>query len=350
MSKLMAQRDSLKGVRTELSANLAAIEAKILEADSSTAVSLANVTTFTLKPQRFEHYFTVQGVVETDQNAQVFPQAAAKITAIHVKEGDRVSKGQLLMSLDAAVVSNQIDEVKSRLQLAETVFKKQEKLWDQKIGSEIQYLEAKNNFESLKQNLEALQSQQALYTVVSPFEGVVDEIMPKVGEMAGPQFPAFRIINTENMYMKADVTERYLGQINERDSVKVYFPGIDVTQYTDIHRIGQFINPNNRTFKIRLNLKNEKNKLKPNLLGELSIRDYVSDSAVVIPSTLVQMTPAGQEFVYVLNGGVAQKVEITTGLSYDGRSEVLSGLSGNEQLIDKGSRSIKDGELVNVLN
>jgi membrane fusion protein, multidrug efflux system len=313
---------------------------------------VTNISTLNVSPVKFEHFFNVQGVVETDQNAQIFPEAAGKITSIKVKEGDKVSKGQVLMTIDSRIVSNQIDELKSRLGLVEVLFKKQEKLWNQNIGSEIQFLEAKNNFESLKQNLETLEAQRSLYTINAPFGGVIDEINPKEGEMANPGVPAMRLINTDKMYIKADITERYLGQVKEGDLVMINFPGVEEKMNSKIGRIASFINPNNRSFKIKLDLDNKSGKLKPNMLGEMQVRDYVNDSTIVIPTSLIQMTPTGEEFVYLVEQkdgkAMAKKQTIKSGMNYENNSEILEGLNGYEVLINKGARSIKDGDVVNI--
>ncbi|MEX2596635.1 MAG: efflux RND transporter periplasmic adaptor subunit [Salibacteraceae bacterium] len=350
IEQLKSTRDSISEVRAELSKELLEIEEIINNSDTSIKERVINITTLDAKPSTFEHFFTIQGVVETDQNAQIIPEVAGRITSIAVQEGDRVSKGQLMMRIDNRVISNQIDELKSRLSLAETVFKKQASLWEQKVGSEIQYLEAKNNFEALTQNLETLQAQSDLYSIKAPFGGIVDETMAKEGEMASPQMPAFRLVNLDDMYIKSDVTERYLSKIKEGDLVEVTFPSIGITEETEIDRIANFINPNNRTFKIRLKLDNESKKLKPNLLGELKIRDYINDSTVVIPASLVQMTPTGEEFVFILNDHHAKKQMIKSGMRYNNQAEVLEGLKGNETLINKGARSIREGEKVKVIS
>lgn len=346
---LKAERDSIKGLRTELATQLAAVESKIQALDTTKMVRITNVTVREVAPTRFEHFFTVQGSVETDQNALLFPEAAGRVTSIKVKEGMKVSKGQRLLTLDNSIVSQQIQEVKSRLALAEVVYKKQAKLWEQKVGSEIQYLETKNNYESLKQNLETLMAQNDMYELTAPFNGVIDEINIKEGEMAGPQMPVIRLVNTDDVYIKSDVTERYLGKIKAGDSVTVTFPGLDEVHYTTISRMGEFINPNNRTFKVRFELNNKKGTLKPNLLGELKIRDYISERAIVIPSSAVQMTPSGESFVYLLEDNRAKKVEVTTGMTYNDRVEILSGLTPGAIMIEKGARSIKDGDTVNVI-
>lgn len=352
IDKLKEQRDSLKTLRDDVSMQIKTIEAQIALLDTNIKERVTSITTLVLEPTTFEHFFTVQGVAETDQNAQIFPEAPGKITAIKTKEGDRVSKGQVLMTIDSKVITNQIDELKSRLALVKTVYEKQEKLWKQNIGSEIQYLEAKNNFESLKQNLETLEAQRSLYTITAPFGGIVDEINPKVGEMASPAMPAIRLINTDNMYIKADITERYLGEVKPGDIVLINFPGVEEKVESKIERIGNYINPNNRTFKIKLNINNKNNNLKPNMLGELKVRDYVSDSAIVIPASLIQMTPSGEEFVYAVKNQdgktIAQKISIKSGITYNNMIEIIEGLTANEILIDKGARSIKDGDIVKI--
>lgn len=347
--KLIAERDSLKTERTSLNERLASLEEQIEKLDTNRMLRVMNVTTMELRPEKFEHFFTVQGTVETDQNALVYPEAGGRVTSITTKEGARVSKGQKLVTLDNSIVTQQIQELKSRLSLAETVYKKQEKLWNQEVGSEIQYLEAKNNYESLKQNLETLMAQNDLYVITAPFSGIVDELAIKEGEMAGPQMPALRLVNTDEVYIKSDITERYLGKIKAGDSVEVVFPGVDEIQKTTISRIGEFINPNNRTFKIRLDLENKNGTMKPNLLGELNIRDYVSDSTIVIPAALIQMTPTGDEFVFLLEDNKAKKVSITTGLSHDDLVEITSGLEPGDIMIDRGARSIKDGDTVSII-
>lgn len=348
LEKLQSQRDSLKGVQTEISDELTKVDEAITALDTTIKERIFSVSSLQLTPTDFNHYFTVQGLVETDQNAVIYPEVPAKIISISIREGDKVTKGQTLLTLDSRVISSQIGELKLRLALAQTIYKKQENLWSQEIGSEIQYLQAKNNYESLEQNLQALESQRAFYTVKAPFSGIVDEITPKVGETANPAMPLLRLINVSSVYIKSDVTERYLSKIKTGDLVMVNFPSVGVKKETKIERIGNFINPTNRTFKIKLSMNNEDLLLKPNLLGELKIRDYYSDSTAVIPTALVQMTPAGDEFVYAVVENQAKKIMIKTGMTFEGMAEVVEGLTGTELLIDRGSRSVKDGDKLSI--
>ena len=235
--------------------------------------------------------------------------------------------------------------------MANTIYEKQKSLWDQKVGSEVQYLEAKTNLMSLERKLETLQSQLAMYNIKAPFDGIIDEIFGKVGEVASPAMPVLRIINLKEVYIKSDVSERYLGKIKVGDTAVINFPSLDISMKSQISRIGNFINPGNRTFKIRFEIQNSDSKLKPNLLAEVNIMDYAKNQAIIIPTKVIQETPVGDEFVYVLkrNGSPrAEKHIIQSGFAYKGSVEIVEGLDAGDELIVQGGRSIKDGEIVEV--
>ena len=352
LAALQAQRDSLKAVKGEVSTMISELEAQIAVLDTNIVENFPAVTYAMYEPNRFEHFFQVQGTVETDKNAQIFPEMQGKIKTIPVKEGQAVTKGQVLMTIDNRVMVNGIEELETQLELAKTVFTKQKNLWDQKIGSEIQYLEAKTNKEALERKLETQRAQLDMYNVRAPFSGIVDEVMPKPGEMASPAMPAFRLVNLDQVYIKADVSESYLGKINVGDSVRIKFPSLDRTVWTSISRIGNFINPNNRTFKIRLNIGNDSGLLKPNLLGEINIMDFAADSSFSIPSSLIQQDPAGNEFVMVIddrNGQqYAAKQMIEAGMSYKGTTNIASGIDANMKVVKEGARNVKDGQRVEL--
>ncbi len=354
LEALKSKRDSLKAAKTELTSSLVAVEAKIAEMDTTVERRLTPITVSEPKQGRFEHFFKVQGNVETDKDAMLYPEAQGRILKIHKKEGEKVTKGEVIISLDSRVLQNGIDELKSRLELAETVFKKQERLWKKNIGSEIQYLEAKNNRDALQKNLETMQSQLDMYKVKAPFTGILDDIMPKMGEMASPMAPVARVLNLDEVYMDCDVTESYLGKIKEGDSVMVGFPSLGVKYKTTISRIGKYINPNNRTFKVTVTIKNKNEVLRPNLIGEVNIRDYVADSSIMISQSLVLQDTEGKEFVYITrsNKGNSSVVKryIETGLSYQGMQLIKKGLKEGDYVVDEGSRSIKDGEEVQIIS
>lgn len=354
LEALKSKRDSLKAAKTELTSSLVAVEAQIAELDTNIERRLTAITVSESKQGRFEHFFTVQGNVETDQDAMLYPEAQGRILKIHKKEGQKVSKGEVIMSLDSRVLQNSIDELKSRLDLAETVFKKQERLWKKNIGSEIQYLEAKNNRDALKKNLETMRSQLDMYKVKAPFSGILDDIMPKMGEMASPMAPVARVLNLDEVYMDCDVTESYLGKIKEGDSVLVRFPSLGMNYSTTISRIGKYINPNNRTFKVTVTIQNKNEVLRPNLIGEVDIRDFVADSSIMISQSLVLQDTEGKEFVYVTNSSkgnaMVTKRYIETGMSYEGMQLIKKGLKAGDFVVDEGSRSIKDGEEVQIIS
>ncbi len=352
LDKIKAERDSLKAEKKEISAKISELETQITALDTNNGARVHVVTTENLESTTFRHFFEVQGNVETDQNALIYPEVQGKIMKVATREGARVRKGDVLIRVDSRVVQNQIDETKSRLDLAEVVYKKQKSLWDQEIGSEIQYLEAKNNYDATKQRMEALQAQLAMYSIKAPFNGVVDEIHSKEGELASPMAPLVRVVNLDDVYMKCDISEGYLGKIKKGDKVNINFPSLNSSAESEIERIGKFINPQNRSFVIRLDIPNRDNMMLPNLLGEVKIMDFSQDSAIVVPVSLVQQLPNGEEYVYVADRkgamSYAERRVIKTGMSYEGNILIQEGLSLEDEIIVDGSRGLKDGQLVQI--
>lgn len=351
LDALFAQRDSLRKEQDALLAKIASVDAQITLLDTS--IKRSNVTSYPLAPTYFAHYFEIYGNVESDQNVQVLPEVAGEIKNILVKEGDPVKKGQKLVQINDEIIAKNIAELQTAYSLANDVYNRQKRLWDQKIGSEMQFLESKNNKESLEQRLKTLQTQQAMSSVEAPFDGIVDQIFVKTGEMAGPGMPLLRIVNLQKQYVRADVSEAYLGRVKKGTEVKLQFPSLNMEMDTTISLVGQFINPQNRTFNVRVNLESNNELLKPNLLALMLIKDFEQDSAIVVPTDMVQETSKGESFVYTLqkdqNGTLVRKVFIEVGKSYNNQTHVLSGLKANDVLINKGARSVQDGQYVNVV-
>jgi len=351
LETLRIEKDSLKKVKSEVAKLLKEVEIDIKRLDTTKNNRIPLVTTEIVSESHFKHFFEVQGVIETDRNAAINSEVSAKIVSIHVKEGQYVKKGQILVKLDSKVIRNNIAEIKNQVELAQIVYDKQKSLWDQNIGSEIQYLEAKNNLESLKRRRETMYSQLEMYHIDAPFSGTVDEIYPKIGEMAYPLGPAIRIVNLDEVYIKADVSERYLGKIKAGDSALISFPSLNIEKVSSISRLGNFINPNNRTFKVRFDMQNDIDELKPNLLAKIKIMDYDHKNAVVVPTKFIQENPNGDEFVYLLSknsASMAKKQMVKTGMSYQGQIEITEGLAAGDEIILQGAKSIKDGEIVEV--
>lgn len=348
---LVSQRDSLKTEIKKLNEMLIAVEGQIAMLDTS--VSLAVVTVDSVKNKTFEHYFEIHGNVQVEENANVFPEAPGVVKKIYVKEGDFVAKGQLILALDAGPLSSSLKEIENGLDLATKVYEKQKRLWEQKIGTEIQYLEAKNNKESLEKRLAATQRQMDMYTIKAPFDGIVDVISPKIGETTSMAMPAVRVINLSKVYIEADVSESYLNKLKKGTQVKVFFPSLNMEMNSVVERIGDFINPANRTFKIRVVINNANGVLKPNLLAQIKIRDYIMDDAFVVPSRIIQQDRKGQNYFYSLEilpnkDAKVVKVDVETGMAYNNETIIISGANAGMIFVDKGARSVQEGEIVEV--
>lgn len=310
------------------------------------------VTVDSVNIKTFEHFFEVHGNVEAEENAALYAEAPGTVTKIHVEEGQDVKKGTLLISLDPGSLESGLKEVKTAYELASKVFEKQNALWEQKIGSEIQYLQAKSNKESLEQKIKTMNKQLEMYQIRAPFNGIVDVITPKVGEAAAPGFPVARIINLSRVYLEADVSERYIETVKAGGFVEVKLPSLGETVFAKVTRAGNFINPANRTFKVRVEFSNPLGKYKPNQLAVLKIRDYQSTNAIVVPSRIIQQDRSGNDYIYtyVSQEGVlrVKKVMIEAGMSYEGNTEVKSGLTEKTVFIDKGAKSVQDGDAVKI--
>ena len=310
------------------------------------------VTIDTARVVKFEHFFEVHGSVAAEENAALYAEAPGIVKTIHVVEGQKVKKGDAIISLDASSLESSYKELKKGYELAEKVYEKQEKLWDQKIGSEMQYLEAKTNKESLEQKLQTMKEQMDMYVIRAPFDGIVDIISPKVGEAAAPGFPVARVMNLAKVYLEADVSEKYLNNVNEGSLVEIKFPAIGESIFAKVARAGEYINPSNRTFKVKVVFDNPQGKYKPNQLAVLKIRDYAAMEAVVIPSRVIQEDRNGQSYVYTYtpkaNFSIVKKLPIKLGVSYEGMTEIIDGIPGGTAFVDKGSKSIQDGDAITI--
>lgn len=306
------------------------------------------VTTLEVENETFEHFVEVRGSVTSRRNVTISAQTPAMVQNVPVEEGQEVSKGKLLLRQDAETLVRNIEELKTSLELAETRFRRQSNLWDQNIGTEFQYLEAKNAKESLERKLASLNAQLSNYYVRAPFNGTVDEIFIKEGEMAQPGVPLMRLVSLKNMYIEADVSETYLGEFEKGDSVTVYFPSLDKNMSSVISSVGQVINENNRTFKVEVRLPDDNMLLRPNLMAVVKLQDFIEEDALIVPTNLILNDQKG-DFVYVVapspegNGYVAQKQHIQRGKTYKDKTMVKSGLQGDEQLIDQGFREVAEG-------
>lgn len=353
LAELITKRDSLKKEYKKLGQELKGVEEEISAMD--TTKRLTPVTTAKPDAKEFLHYFDVRGTVKAEKNTLIYPEVPGNVKAIKVTEGNKVTKGQILMVLDTEVVESQIKQVKTSLELAKTLYDKQKALYEKGIGSEVQYLQAKTNKESLEANLKSLTTQKSKSFIAAPFNGIVDAVVPTIGTLVGPQMPVIRLVSLGKVYVEADVSERYIQKINKGTEVIVKFPILDKVFDAKLQYRGNYINENNRTFKVRVDINNNKNnQFKPNMVSVLQILDYRKENAVVLPASMVQQDAVGKDFVYTvkkntLGENMVAKTYLETGMSYMGETEIVSGLSASDEVVDKGSRSIKNGQKVEIV-
>ena len=297
------------------------LEKEIAELDPNMAPNRSLVTTFPLEKQRFERFTEIQGNVESALSAAAAAEVGGRVMRITVEEGDRVREGQLIAELDLEQINKQMAELEKSLELAEDIYARQERLWNQNIGSEIQYLESKNNVERLRKSMETLEFQLTKSKVYAPISGVVDMVSLEPGELASPGVPIVQILSTSRLQVVADLPENYLQTVKRGDQVLVSYPSIAYEQEARISLIGSTIDPANRTFKIEVNTGNPGGKLKPNLLAVVKVKEYEEEEAIVIALDLIQQEVGGKKYVMIAEQAaeilVARKVYVTTGESYD---------------------------------
>lgn len=348
------QLSKLKETQLELNHQIKQLEKKLDELESDDQFNgYVPVHILELNKVKFDHYVLVNGNVELIEEAQISPEANGQIKKIHVNKGQRVSKGDLLVSLNTSMIENNIKEVKLGLELASKIYEKQKDLWDQKIGSELQYLEAKNSKESLEQRLKTLNSQLEMSIIRAPFDGIVDEIFQKEGELASPGRAIIYMVNLDKLKVIADVSESLLPKIKRGDMVDITFPTyreIDIT--APISRIGHLINQNTRTIRIEVEVKNIDGKIKPNQMASLKVKDFESENAIVVPSIIVKQDSRG-DFLFTVekneNGdNIAKKVYVKSGLSYNDRTMIVEGLVEGQMVITAGFNQISNESLIEI--
>lgn len=345
LQELEAQRDALDKKIEELRAEIRAAN------DSDETGKIAYVNLDTVRSCMFKHYIQVQGTIESDNNIFIPPQASGVVKKIYVKEGDKVSRGQLLAELDGAVYERNIAELENSLKLATTIFERQQRLWDKKIGSEIQYLQAKNNKEGLEKKLETVKEQYKLTKLTAPINGTVDEIRIKEGEAASAGIGAIRIVQLSALKIKAKLSENYVLQVRKGDIVDVYIPTIDLRFKQVINAVAQVIDPQNRTFDIELKIHEISNEIKPNMLAVLTINDYSNPEALTVPVNILQKTGV-EFFLFVANNKdgnegnqwIAERRNVVPGKSQGDRFEITKGLKVGEQVVVFGYQDLADGQ------
>jgi len=345
LARLEAQQEAI-GARVEkLKADLAQ------EANGSFQEEIAYVRSMEVRPGMFQHFIQAQGTVESDNNILVPAQSNGVVEKIHVRQGERVNRGQLLAELDGSVLESSIDEVTHSLELLTTIYERQARLWEKNIGSEIEYLQAKNNKENLEKKLETLKEQYELTKIYAPISGTVDNVLIKEGEMAAAGRGTIRIVQLSQLKITVSLSENYISRISLNDAVKVLIPVIGKEMELKIDAVSQVIDPNNRTFQIEILIPSREKNLKPNMLSVVTINDYTNPDALTVPHNVIQDT-GDDQFLFVAEkqdgGWIARRRTVTLGESYADRVEIQDGLSAGDFVITFGFQTLADGQPVSV--
>lgn len=354
LKKIRLYKKELDKKEEKLATALKQLSEKISELDPNKKESL--ITTIVATEKNFEHFLELQGDVQTKKNVLVYPETPGQIVHVYVREGQRVTKGQPLAQIDAGGLSNQLAQVEVSANLAKTTYERQKRLWKQKIGSEIQYLQAKTNYEAQSNAVSNIRKSLDKYTVKAPFSGIIDDVIKEQGTVVapGPYSEIFRIVNLGDMYVETNVPESHIASIKKGKRVQVVVPVIGKTIFSKVRQTGSFINPANRTFKVEVAIPNKDRIVKPNMTAKLKINDYTNPKGILIPQSVISENAEGQQYVYVVtdvkdNTGIAKQVIITTGKTQGDVVEVLSGIKSGDHIIKEGARTVQKGQKVRIL-
>ncbi len=354
--------ESIRTKKTELVSEQNLIKQEIKKLDIAleeldTGKKIPLITTFKLEASDFKHFLELQGNVTTKNLLVIYPEYSGVLSNVYVKDGQKVEKGQILAKIDDGGLSQQLAQLKIQAELAKTTFERQQRLWDQKIGSEMQYLQAKSNYESQDQAIAQLEQQVAKTIVRAPFSGTIDDVLTEQGSVVMPgQSELMRIVNLNNMYIVTDVPEKYITNITQNKKVEVEFPVLGKKIDSKVRQVGDFINPNNRTFKVEISVPNKDKSIKPNLTAKLRINDYSNEKALLIPQSIISENANGEQYIYLIkekvgnNEATAEKIVIETGLTQGDYIEVTNGLQSGSEVIMEGARSVNDGQKVKIIN
>ncbi len=313
------------------------------------------VSKFDVKSSIFEHYLEFQGSVKTNKNILVYPESPGILKNIYVKKGEYVKKGKLIAELDNEILISQLEQLKIQTNLLNKIFERKKRLWDKKIGSEIEFLESKTKFLTSKEKIKELKALIKKTKLYAQFSGKIDDIITKIGSNVSPGItPIFRLININKVYIESEIPEKHISSINEKSKVRIYVPTIDKLIDSKVSQVGNFINPANRSFKIEVKFENTDKILKPNMTVKILVNDYTNKNAILIPIKNVLENSKGDSYVFKIiksnNLFKTKKEFITLGKVTENLVEVTSGLSDNELIIEDGLRFIKDDQIINIID
>ncbi len=338
-----AELAELKKQQAELSDKISKLQAETTNPDS---VKVTQVGVVVAKAGNFTNYVDIQGKIDAQDNVTAYPQAQGIITALNVRVGQHVGKGQILAQLDNSVLRQSIAQAEVQVGLVRTLFERQKNLWDQKIGTEVQYLQAKTNLESAQKQIAVLQQQADMYRIKSPISGTVDQMDLKLGQVAMPGTTGIRIVNADILKVKADVPESYAGSVAQGNNVKILIPDANDSLVTKITFAAKVIDPVSRSFPIEIKLP-VRSKLRPNMTAVLKIANYSKNNVITIPIKAIQNSEAGN-YVYVNENGFAKRKAITQGATSAGQTEIVSGIAAGDQVVVEGASDIEEGDKLKV--
>tara|TARA_R110002126_G_scaffold274972_1_gene420277 strand:+ start:19766 stop:20938 length:1173 start_codon:yes stop_codon:yes gene_type:complete len=353
LKQIRTKKSDLDKKMQEISDNIKLLNTEIEKLDTLKRMPL--VTAIKINNVVFTHYLELQGNVKTKQNVLIYPEMPGRLERVYVKEGQNVSKGQALAVINDGGMAQQVAQLEATTALAKTTYERQQRLWDEKVGSEIQFLQAKTNYEAQKNALAQLKKQLDKSTIRAPFSGIIDDVIKDEGTVVspGPGSEVFRIVNLANMFIEADVPETYINTVTPGKTVSIEFPILGKMLETTVRQTGNFINAANRTFKVEVGVPNKDRSIKPNLTAKLKINDYTSPEAILIPQSIISENAEGEQYVYVvkdINGdkGTAKQVVVKTGKTQGDIIEILEGVKVGDILIKAGARSVKDNQEVKI--
>lgn len=338
-----AQLEELKKEQASINKKVAKLEAEI---GAKREVVTKDVEVYTVETSNFKNYIEIQGKVDAEQNVQVTPEAPGVITKVYASIGQSVSRGQVLAQIDDAVLRQSIAQLQTSLDLATNLYNRQKNLWDQKIGTEVQFLNAKSQKEGLERQMAVLRQQASMYKIKSPISGTVDQMDYKVGQAVQPGVPGIRVVNANDLKAKAQVSEAYAGKINQGDEVLVILPDVADTVKAKISFASKTIDPMSRSFNVEVKLPSRKN-FRPNMISVLKIVDYTNSKATTVPIKALQKSENG-DYLMVDEGGKAKKVQVTVGNIYDGQAEILRGIKAGDKVITVGLNGLNEGDIVKI--
>ena len=351
LNGLKTQKEKKLKILSSLKAELNQINEAILDLDPSEKLVLISI--FEVKPENFDHYVEIQANIKTRQNVLLYPEYTGTLKKIYVEEGQEVKKGKLLAQIDDAGLKNQLEQLQIQTALSKTTYERTQRLWDQNIGAEMQLLQAKAAYESQLKTIAQLKKQLQRTQILAPFSGVIDEIVANTGANLLPgQTPVMRIVNLKKMYTEASVPERYLSQIKKGTTAMVKIPMLDREYATTVRQTGNFINPNNRSFRVETPLPNSDEMIKPNLSCKLKINDYSNPEALMIPLRIIKENAVGKKYIFKLNPDGkdqvyrTEQVFVKLGKKSTDKVEILDGIQAGDLLVDEGTIIVENNQRV----